>query len=436
MPPVLRVLTGSLAGRAFTPTSDSFVVGRNADADVRFDPQRDLTVSARHAEFVRRGEHWILRDLGSTNGTLVNGRAIRGDVQLAHGDRIELGTSGPIIEIDFSKTGLQPTRARRDPERARWAMSGLVLLLFTTMGALLVADRYKEDVLRKERKALQLRIDSLLASGSQSRGSLEGEVAGLQAALQESEQRLRDLRTQLGRAQVSSADAEALQRQLVSTGAALKRQQLAANLDFALIQRRARSAVAMLWVEYTDGTRATGTAFAVRADGLLLTNRHLAIGDDGSKRLRRAAVRFSDSEQAFPAHIVTTSAQWDLAIVQVENVIGTVPAIPPSTFHNDSVASGTPVALIGFPFGGEPDQDPLRSAHVSRPVVSAALVMRETSEQLEVQGVGAAGASGSPILDGTGALVGILFGGRTDPGSQVLLAVPARVAATFIAGLR
>jgi hypothetical protein len=52
---------------------------------------------------------------------------------------------------------------------------------------------------------------------------------------------------------------------------------------------------------------------------------------------------------------------------------------------------------------------------------------------LEVQGLGAAGASGSPILDASGTVVGVLYGGRVEHGVQVLSGVPARAAAAFLA---
>lgn len=54
-------------------------------------------VSRRHAEVVAAGElAFVLRDLGSTNGTLVNGTTI-GEHRLAHGDRIQLGP----LELEF-----------------------------------------------------------------------------------------------------------------------------------------------------------------------------------------------------------------------------------------------------------------------------------------------------------------------------------------------
>lgn len=52
----------------------------------------DPSVSARHARIERQSDGWLVRDLGSTNGTFVEGRAVpdRG-LRLAGGERIQLG---------------------------------------------------------------------------------------------------------------------------------------------------------------------------------------------------------------------------------------------------------------------------------------------------------------------------------------------------------
>jgi hypothetical protein len=50
----------------------------------------DITVSRRHAELVLRDGHWILRDLGSSNGTWVNGRQVV-EAEVRSGDLVVLG---------------------------------------------------------------------------------------------------------------------------------------------------------------------------------------------------------------------------------------------------------------------------------------------------------------------------------------------------------
>jgi hypothetical protein len=66
---------------------DPISIGRSPECDVKL---TDSTVSRRHAEIVRDGDAWFLRDVGSSNGTKVNGTAIA-DHMLEDGDEIKVG---------------------------------------------------------------------------------------------------------------------------------------------------------------------------------------------------------------------------------------------------------------------------------------------------------------------------------------------------------
>lgn len=66
-------------------TANQVSVGRTPDNDIHLDHPE---VSRAHAKFVRQGSTMWLEDLGSSNGTLVNGRRLQGGVELRHGDRI------------------------------------------------------------------------------------------------------------------------------------------------------------------------------------------------------------------------------------------------------------------------------------------------------------------------------------------------------------
>ena len=63
------------------------VVGRSADCDLVL---ADPTVSKRHIELRRRGTDVIVTDLGSTNGTTINGALVR-EAILADGDQVHVG---------------------------------------------------------------------------------------------------------------------------------------------------------------------------------------------------------------------------------------------------------------------------------------------------------------------------------------------------------
>lgn len=67
------------------------IIGRLPESDLQLDSNM---VSRRHAQVVRQGEEYTIEDIGSGNGTLVNGKKIEGVVPLKHGDRLKLG---PIL---------------------------------------------------------------------------------------------------------------------------------------------------------------------------------------------------------------------------------------------------------------------------------------------------------------------------------------------------
>jgi hypothetical protein len=73
------VLAGASGGR--------LVLGRSSGCQLVF---ADDTVSRRHAELRMVDGRWILRDLGSSNGTWVNGRQVM-EAEVAPGDRVQLG---------------------------------------------------------------------------------------------------------------------------------------------------------------------------------------------------------------------------------------------------------------------------------------------------------------------------------------------------------
>jgi len=73
---------------------DELVFGRNADCSVVVDHH---SVSRRHARFRRRGAQIVVEDVGSTNGTLVNGAPITGARRLAAGDVVSIGLATAVL---------------------------------------------------------------------------------------------------------------------------------------------------------------------------------------------------------------------------------------------------------------------------------------------------------------------------------------------------
>ncbi len=73
-------------------------LGRDPEGEVVIDAAAAV-VSRRHAEIKKSGEQFVVSDLKSFNGTLVNGRRITEAVQLFNGDEVQLGTGGPLLRL-------------------------------------------------------------------------------------------------------------------------------------------------------------------------------------------------------------------------------------------------------------------------------------------------------------------------------------------------
>ena len=427
----LRVVTGSRAGMIIPVTSPELLIGRHASATLRFDPAIDLAVSSRHAIIERKGDVWWLRDLGSTNGTLLNGSAIASAVLLNPGDQITFGNGGPQVEWRLQVAERESTTSRirahvgAQMRKVRLALFALVVLVAVGAGFLIrMRNRQQAEWLR-ERAAMQKQIDSLLTSGQHAVSSLQGEMRGLSDALRSSETRVRQVSLELDSARRSrrgNDQTEELRRQLQAALEALRRQQLAASLDFRDIDRKNRHAVALIYSESDTRAVSTATAFAVRSDGLMITSRHVVSDSSGKRRPRRLAVQFTDSDQIWDATVVAVSSQADLALIRVHGIVGNVPTVHRLNTRADTIPTGSPTAVIGFPLGGE-NSGSRRAA--ARPLLSAAIV-RSLRPRFELEGYGAAGASGSPIIDRNGEVIGVLYGGYRDTasGTSIIMVVP------------
>jgi DNA-binding response OmpR family regulator len=80
-------------------------IGRWMDNDVIVD---DRWVSRYHAQIEREGEQYVLKDLGSKNGTLVNGQPIAGSMVLADGDQIQMTPLVILTFVDYGSTAPLP----------------------------------------------------------------------------------------------------------------------------------------------------------------------------------------------------------------------------------------------------------------------------------------------------------------------------------------
>lgn len=469
MKPKLRIVSGARAGYTEVFSKPSISVGRHGSCDLRLDPEQDLDVSTKHAVILLKGTRWHVRDAGSRNGTFVNGHRIGTDTALDDTDQIALGENGPLIEVrlvaDSTPDGvvadaaIAPTEAADRRMRAtareskpkqsttqrirvevgkqtrhlRGIIITLVVLLVTVGGGLSYFSWQQGRARAAEVAALEARTDSILEAADASVRALQGQVEGLAGELRNSQGEVQRLQDDLASAVRSGRQEEVatLQRQLATATRNLSMQQAAARVDFSTISRANQGAVAIVWVEFRPGEVTTGTAFGVDRRGYLLTNRHVVAGDQGTLRPTRIAVRFADSEQTFRGRLISTAPDVDLAVIKVD-ISSDIPTVGELADVPVAVDQGDPVALIGFPKG---TQLPM-SGQVARTSLFAGTVSKSLADIVQIDGYGAEGASGSPIFDGTGKVVAILFGGEAGTEGRVLYGVPAAHGRQLLARIR
>jgi hypothetical protein len=125
--PVLIIRDGEAAGQRWVLHQDEVLVGRGGECDIVV-PERQ--VSRMHMRIRREGEKYVLEDLDSKNGTLVNGQPLKGECQIRDGDEIELARAVTIaffgsevtLPLEFVQTtdiGSAGTRLRLESAARR-----------------------------------------------------------------------------------------------------------------------------------------------------------------------------------------------------------------------------------------------------------------------------------------------------------------------------
>ena len=198
------------------------------------------------------------------------------------------------------------------------------------------------------------------------------------------------------------------------------------------LARRIRPGV-MLMIVFDDSGRsiASGTGFIVSGDGKLITNRHVA--NAGS----RIVAKSPSGRQYRVLGALAEDSDQDLVLLQIENR-----DLPPLTLgSSDDIRVGTPIIMIGNPLEME---STVQEGMVSGfrqflgtrrwiEITAAVATGRKDINQQMIHGQGlqvvtavAPGSSGSPVLDSSGKVVGVVT--AVERGKQVTaLAIPVEV---------
>ncbi len=422
------------------------VVGRDAGCAIPLRTVADTVVSKRHAvvSFDDAGAATI-GDVGSTNGTFVNGRQIDERAPLALGDRIMLGWHGPLFEVRTLGAAnlaegqgaeyhpeLQPPKTlagmfqvasgeARGPGGAgkrvfvramarQMAHESSVLFRATGLTAMLVLAvalvlAYRASV--RSSAAAQARLAAAerafatqLRSSNEAQRLAAAEIARLQreiAAARESS---------VPRAVVDSLEARLREAE---GHAAQPTPEAASAADFSRVAADNQAAVGLVIVRYqTDSVM--GTGFVITPSGYLLTNGHV-VQDPSRDRPRAIEVVMADTRTPLPADLIAVSTlrDEDVAVLKVRNYRGAV--IRSIDWQGTGVRQGAPAALIGFPRGTQLAFDP---AGFVRTTMFAGIVAKATSEWIQFGGPSASGSSGSPVFNAEGQVIALHYGALTD----------------------
>jgi S1-C subfamily serine protease len=448
----LRILTGSRAGALERFDKPVVTVGRHPGSDLRFDPDVDLDVSTRHAE-LRTTDlgGWSVHDLHSTNGTFVNGDRVAEHRRLFSGDVVSFGPEGPKAEVRLPNepratvasgaAGAAPARRdtrERIAEAVHAETASLKRLFAIAVGAIVVISGVAFALWQQRTSARERELLSLIARSESASAPLRRTVAAMQARDSQFSRLLaerdsvmaREVAT--GRRMMSgnaNASPEALA--LLSERVALETRlrQAITQMDFPRVHDLNDGAVALVASDL-DGTFVAGTAFSVSSDGLLVTNKHILRSPTG-KPPRRIRVLFANTTDWRDAHLVRTSDDADLGLLQIDGG-GAFPVVAGVSRAGRDTRVGSPVATIGYPHAVDTPMEGTGLDVRARTTTTAGTVSKRIADVLQIDSYAGKGSSGSPVLDVRGYVVGVIYGGEAESQGRIVYAVPAEKLAAFL----
>ena len=398
---VLTHLFGPDKGTRERFDADRITVGRAPDNVLRFSDDH-RRVSSHHAEIVCRDGLYLLRDLGSTNGTMINGRRVI-TTELNQDDLIEFGAGGPLLRFQIEQDEANFAPAVTDSIKAIGLPSP------TPSPAASPAPSPPRSTSQLIKRAATRRRNGLLLVAI-AIAMLIGATGGI----------------------------------LLSSRAPARNEE---ELSFPQVADITRPAVVFIRVEFewlndngeaTATDARTGSGFIVSSTGLIVTNRHLvrdweyhASSQGVTGRVTKIEVILSGQKraEAIPAEVYRLEAEKgaDVAILKINAAkLRFVRGLEPDLSH---VNQGEDVAVIGYPFGLEwlkQTQD-----DTIQPALATGIVSRIGQDFIHLNLRAYQGNSGGPALNRKGEVIGILTGNISNA-QDIAVCTPISAAVALI----
>lgn len=474
-----RITSGARAGASERFEKSVVSIGRHPMNDLRFDANKDIDVSSRHAELRSVGGRHVLHDIGSTNGTFVNGQRIT-ELDVVDGDVLMFGAGGPQVSFHVVRiaagdapptrvdpahvdpahlgsapeprttaksavlqkptapaAGSAPAQSPPPPARPRVntevriahaveKQTGKLRQMVLGLGALVVVGGGGAAwVLMRQAEMSRTQVATLIAANDSLSRSFETRIrqTGIaEGTLQAARAERDSLAAQLRARQASGGDVAALSAAMRT---AQQRTASLAGTDYAAIAEANKPAIVFIAVQMPDGSPTSGTGFNLLPSGLIVTNKHVVRSPTG-QRPTRIGVIFEGQQGAWRDATVEYISETDeLALLRLVTP-GNFPIVSGIARDARSVQLGSPIALLGFPLGtGTAGMD--GDINTLKPVATMNIgtVSKLLDDNLQLDVYAAPGSSGSPVFDSRGLVIGVLYGAARESGGRIIYSVPS-----------
>jgi S1-C subfamily serine protease len=359
--------------------SPVITIGRDPTSVIRFDMAGDREVSTRHAEICAEDGSYTITDVGSTNGTWVNGTRLHGPRRLYAGDLARLGRVGPTLRVlsvddvrwqdtiedslpfppvaDASSTGRQNTRqfvVTMVERRTQSFKVAVVLILIAVIGLGIGGWIYARSINTEDPQLWSdVTAPSIRLANDDAIVLIESEVPG---------------------------------------------QRCAGGCE--------------------------GTGFAISPGGLIVTNRHVVM--QGGTAANRIRVKFANTSAWIPATFVGAAerADVDLALVQIAKA-GKYPSVVGLSESGPDLAIGSSVLTIGFPLGTLLRMEGRGSTAVAKTTATTGSIGKVLPTVFQIDAFADHGSSGSPVFDRHGHAIGVITAGLEDASAKIVYVVPS-----------
>lgn len=337
-------LSGSRRGNTEVFPSGKISVGTDASNDLHFDSEIDTNTSGCHAEIQLKECDYVLRDKGSSRGTLVNNRPVS-EIVLKDGDLIEFGTDGPKVRFR-----IKPDESDVCKPWMEMLEDSLGIARTSPKGRLTTATAFFRQLLREAftQSSQSFKVSVFIVLFLISSSVIA--FFSLQYI------RLSKTAEKVKLFEIERSVAETIIKKY-SNGICF------IQGTFYFFDEETGETLMMMGRGPRGINEYTGTGFLVSDDGLILTNRHIAepwwemevspylhIGPTIKPQFEEFRAFFPGIKEPFPLKVEKISEEVDVALLRIDTRGSNIPILELDTAESGAVA-GEPIVLLGYPAG-------------------------------------------------------------------------------------